>query len=54
MPFACRGTEVASEIHCTCGQPAADIEGCSHPKCLAGERNPDNPECFCGTLSIPK
>jgi len=54
IPLACRGTGVASDSPCTCGQPAADIEGCAHPKCLAGERNPDNPDCICGTLSIPK
>ena len=53
MPFACRGAEAANDIPCTCGQPATDIEGCAHPNCLAGERNPDNPDCVCGTLSIP-
>jgi hypothetical protein len=54
MPLACRGTDGAADIPCTCGQPEADLEGCAHPKCLAGERNPDNPDCVCGTLTIPK
>lgn len=53
MPLACRSTP-ANDSPCTCGSPEADIEGCSHAKCLAGERNPDNPDCVCGTLSLKK
>jgi len=54
LPVACRGTQSSGDIPCTCGSPEADFEGCAHPKCLAGENNPDNPDCVCGTLSIPK
>jgi hypothetical protein len=32
----------------------ADVEGCAHHACLSGHRNPDNPDCVCGTLTIPK
>jgi hypothetical protein len=53
-PLACRGTETAADIPCTCGEPATDIEGCAHPLCVSGKHNPDNPDCVCGTLSLPK
>jgi len=52
-PLACRSTE-PNDSPCTCGQAAADIEGCSHAKCLAGQNNPENPDCVCGTLSLKK
>ena len=39
-------------IECTCGSPEAMLEGCAHPKCAAGENNPDNPDCVCGTLTF--
>jgi len=42
----------AHTIECTCGQPEAMLEGCAHPKCAAGENNPDNPDCVCGSLSF--
>jgi hypothetical protein len=55
FPLACRSTDSkASTVPCTCGQPAADIEGCAHEACASGQRNPNNPDCVCGTLSIPK
>ncbi len=54
LPFACKSAPEAPVPPCTCGTPAADIEGCAHPSCLAGETNHDNPHCVCGTLSIPK
>jgi hypothetical protein len=58
VPLACRSTdkshEAAQAAPCTCGTPAADFEGCTHPACMHGERNPANPDCVCGTLSIPK
>jgi hypothetical protein len=54
VPPACRSTAAHGEVPCTCGQPAADIEGCAHSACVKGQRNPDNPDCVCGTLSIPK
>ena len=37
---------------CICGQPMADFEGCPHPLCLQGLRNPENPECVCGPLEL--
>jgi hypothetical protein len=56
VPLACRSSSgaAASEVPCTCGEPTTDIEGCAHSSCLKGERNPDNPDCVCGSLSIPK
>lgn len=59
LPAACRtdgSAEAARADHalvpCTCGTAEADVVGCSHEGCLVGERNPDNPECVCGTLDI--
>jgi hypothetical protein len=54
LPFGCRSNAPSSEVPCTCGQPEADLVGCAHATCLAGERNPENPDCVCGTLSIPR
>lgn len=56
LPLACRSTPTAAkdEVPCTCGQPVADVEGCAHEACAHGKRNPDNPDCVCGTLTIPK
>lgn len=42
----------AAAQRCTCGTPEADFEGCTHPMCLKGERNPDNPECVCGPMKM--
>jgi hypothetical protein len=53
VPLACRSTP-ATTVPCTCGQPEADLEGCAHHKCLAGERNPENVDCVCGALEIGK
>ena len=55
-PLACRSSSSSSlrEVPCTCGTPQADMQGCAHATCLAGKQNPDNPECVCGALSIPK
>lgn len=39
-------------IPCTCGTPEAQIEGCANPICLSGKKNPDNPNCVCGGLTI--
>lgn len=41
-----------SSVPCTCGQPIAQIEGCAHPTCVSGERNPDNPDCLCAPLDL--
>ena len=54
LPLSCRSGAQRTEVPCTCGQPEADFRGCEHHQCLAGQRNPDNPDCVCGTLSIPK
>ena len=62
LPLSCRSSEEHAAKHsakhdavpCTCGQPEADIHGCAHHQCVKGERNPDNPDCVCGTLTIPK
>jgi hypothetical protein len=51
---ACRSNAARHQVPCICGQPAADIEGCAHSACLKGKRNPENPDCVCGSLSIPK
>ena len=53
LPLSCRSGAKRTEVPCTCGQPEADFRGCAHHRCLAGQRNPDNPDCVCGTLSIP-
>jgi hypothetical protein len=42
----------ASAARCICGTAEADFEGCAHPMCMKGERNPDNPECVCGPMRI--
>jgi len=52
LPLACRSSTEKDEVPCTCGTAQADIEGCAHEACLRGERNPDNPDCVCGTLKI--
>ena len=52
VPLACRSSGASAEVPCTCGQPAADIEGCAHAACLRGQRNPANPDCVCGPLTI--
>jgi hypothetical protein len=62
LPLSCRSGSKNEAKHdalhaaapCTCGQPEADVQGCAHHQCLKGERNPDNPDCVCGTLTIPK
>jgi len=55
-PLGCRSNDAAANdaVPCTCGQPMANMEGCAHPQCVHGERNPDNPDCVCGSLTIPK
>ena len=56
LTAACRTDDAAQADHasvpCTCGTAETDVVGCSHQACLAGERNPDNPDCVCGTLDI--
>ncbi|TAH38179.1 MAG: hypothetical protein EYC70_06035 [Planctomycetota bacterium] len=54
LPIACGSNSSAEDIACTCGTPQADLEGCAHSLCLAGKTNPDNPDCVCGSLSIPR
>ena len=54
LALACRSQPPAADAPCTCGTPQADVEGCAHPACVAGETNTENPDCVCGTLSIPK
>ena len=49
----CRSNSAADEMPCTCGTPEADMQGCLH-SCAHGERNPDNADCVCGNLSIPR
>ena len=52
LPMACRSTAPKHTVPCTCGTPEADLVGCAHPKCLTGERNPDNADCVCGPLAL--
>jgi hypothetical protein len=54
LPLACRASAPDESVPCTCGTPEADLQGCAHHKCLAGERNPANVDCVCGTLTIGK
>ena len=54
LPLACHSNAPRADVPCTCRQRAADIEGCAHAPCLSGHRNPDNPDCVCGSLTIPK
>jgi hypothetical protein len=42
----------ANAERCICGTPEGDFEGCPHPLCVRGERNPDNPDCVCGSMKI--
>src|SRR5687767_12487911 len=37
----------SADVHCQCGTPLGDLEGCAHKSCLAGKNNPDNPDCVC-------
>jgi len=53
LALGCRSTSHA-DVPCTCGQAMTDLEGCAHQKCVAGETNPDNPDCVCGGLSLAK
>jgi hypothetical protein len=54
----CRSDETSRadrpDFPCTCGTPEAAVESCLHRLCAAGETNPDNPDCVCGTLSFAK
>ena len=56
VPLSCRSNEAREEVvvPCVCGDPVEDMQGCAHPQCLHGERNPANLDCVCGGLSIPK
>ncbi len=54
LPLACKSSASSAQVPCTCGTPQADIHGCAHPACLAGKTNAANPECVCGSLTIPK
>lgn len=54
LSLACKSSSTSGDVPCTCGTPETDLEGCAHSLCVAGETNPDNPDCVCGTLSIPK
>lgn len=54
LPLACRSSAPAADLPCICGTPEADMQGCPHSTCMHGERNPANPDCVCGSLSIPR
>ena len=54
LATACKSNAAKAEVPCTCGTPEANLYGCAHSTCLEGKTNPDNPECVCGTLSIPR
>lgn len=55
LATACSSTSASqAEVPCRCGTPLGDLEGCAHPLCLDGRSNPDNPDCVCGTLEIPR
>jgi hypothetical protein len=41
-----------STVPCTCGDEMTAVLGCAHPKCAAGETNPDNPDCVCGPIAL--
>ena len=51
MPMSCKSTH--SDAPCVCGTAMGDLEGCTHPLCMAGKHNPANPDCVCGKLEIP-
>ena len=52
----CRTNDHRQEIDfpCTCGTPEAALEACLHPLCAIDKANPDNPDCNCGALNIPR
>jgi hypothetical protein len=54
LPVGCRSSSPADDVPCICGTPEADMQGCPHSTCMHGKRNPDNPDCVCGNLSIPR
>ena len=39
-------------IECVCGTDEAALEGCASACCMAGETDPNNPDCLCGPLSF--
>ena len=41
-----------SSVPCNCGTDLAAMDGCAHPLCVSGERNPDNSDCVCGPLDL--
>ena len=52
---ACESTDDAAtsevaELPCTCGTDDAAFHGCAHTLCVAGQTNPDNPDCVCGSI----
>lgn len=51
VPMSCKSTP--SDVPCICGTAMGDLEGCAHALCIAGENNPENPNCVCGKLEIP-
>ncbi len=51
---ACASTGDAKTPPCTCGTLATAVSGCHHPLCAAGKTNPDNINCHCGPISVPK
>ena len=53
LSAGCHSTSAADEVPCNCGTHEADMQGCLH-SCARGERNPDNADCVCGNLTIPR
>jgi len=47
-----KSNEPSSDVPCICGTDEAILDGCAHPLCLAGETNPDNPDCVCGRMEF--
>lgn len=54
LPAGCRSSSPAADLPCICGTSEADMQGCTNSICAQGKRNPDNPDCVCGSLAIPR
>ncbi len=53
LPSACRSTP-QHDVPCVCGTALGDLEGCENSYCRDGKTNPDNPNCVCGSIEVPK
>ena len=54
---ACKSQRAAADVDlsmvpCICGTPDEVLDACAHSRCVVGLRNPQNPDCVCGPLTL--